>query len=208
MLHVSERSTSTMSWPTARSVSRLEPRCSDLSIGHLPASIDSKKRVPPRSARLMLVRSSTVSDERRARCRCSRMEPPSEPPPGLILRRRMVMFAPMVAPRMAPTTPHACLCTGWSPPASKRSIESTLSWPLSCWTGSVAKAVSAVLLGCSRMRSLSVVFVASASASTSMCSGMTDASVRHVSVELARMRPAKSVNERRERIWSLSLRST
>ena len=69
MLHVSERSTSTINWPTDRSVSLLEPKWRALSIGHLPASIDSKNRVPPRSPRPISVRSSTMSDDLRALCR-------------------------------------------------------------------------------------------------------------------------------------------
>ena len=80
--------------------------------------------------------------------------------------------------------------------------------PLSSWTGSIANAVSPVLLGCSRMSETSVVLVERASASTSICSGTTDASVRVVRVELARSSPANSVNERRDRIWSFSFRST
>ena len=50
--------------------------------------------------------------------------------------------------------------------------------------------------------------VASARANGSMCSATIPTSVREVSVALARRSPAKSTNERRERICSLSLKST
>ena len=209
MLHASERSTSTMSGPTERSVSLLLPIWSDLRKLHLPASSVSKKRTPPRSARLMSVTSSVTSVDLRARWRCSRIEPPSEPPPGSILSLSIVLLAA----RMAPTTPHACRWIGCGPicslpPALDRSIITLFIWPLSCCTGSVAMARSLVLFGCSRRRLCSVVLVASASASTSMCSGLTAERVSWVSVELARMRPAKRENERRDRMTSLSLRST
>ena len=136
MEHVSERSTSTISGPMALSASPVEPSLYVVMFGHAPISSDSKNLLPPRSPRWIPLRSSVRRDDLIARCRWSRIAPPSVPGPGLTLSSTTDRLIARMAPNIAHAKRAMWYLPRWPPsttsPRSERSMSSMLLDPLSC----------------------------------------------------------------------------